>query len=142
MKIANPTDVLLLDASVWVAAKDGSDRHFGPARILAVSPEVPVAALDLTLYEVSNALGARRGQLEAARSLCRLIARRCHEDLLDVDLDLVEAALEVSQQYGLTAYDAAYVAAAERTGWTLVSTDIRDLVSKGLAVTPEAADYP
>jgi predicted nucleic acid-binding protein len=134
--------VLLLDASVWVAAKDGSDPHFGPARILAISPEVPVAALDLTLYEVSNALGVRRGQIEAATSLCRLIARRCRDDLLDVDLDLVEAALEVSQQYGLTAYDAAYVAAAERTGWTLVSIDIADLVSKGLAVTPDAANYP
>ena len=125
-----------------MAAKDGSDRHFGPARILAVSPEVPVAALDLTLYEVSNALGARQGQIEAATSLCRLITRRCRDDLLDVDLDLVEAALELSQQHALTAYDAAYVAAAERTGWTLVSTDIADLVSKGLAVTPDAADYP
>ena len=42
----------------------------------------------------------------------------------------------------LTAYDAAYVAAARRNGWTLVSADIADLVSKGLAVTPDAAVYP
>jgi predicted nucleic acid-binding protein len=134
--------VLLLDASVWVAAKDGGDRHFEPARALAVSPEVPVAALDLTLYEVSNALGVRRGHIDEAMSLCRLIARRCGGDLLSVDLDLTEAVQRVSQRYGLTAYDAAYVAAAERTGWTLVSTDVADLVSKGLAVTPDAADYP
>ncbi|HET7454450.1 MAG TPA: PIN domain-containing protein [Solirubrobacterales bacterium] len=134
--------MLLLDASVWVAAKDAGDRYFAPARALAVSPEVPVAALDLTLYEVSNALGFRRGRTEEASSVCRLIARRCRGDLLTVDLDLVEAALGCSQQHGLTAYDAAYVAAAERTGWTLVSTDIADLVSKGLAVTPDAADYP
>ncbi len=45
-------------------------------------------------------------------------------------------------EHGLSAYDAAYVAASRRDGWTLVSTDIRDLVSKGLAVTPDAADYP
>lgn len=134
--------MLLLDASVWVAAKDGGDRHFESARVLAVSPEVPVAALDLTLYEVANALGCRRGRTEVAASLCRLIARRCSGDLLRVDFDLVEAALELAQQYGLTAYDAAYVAAAERTGWTLVSADIADLVSKGLAVTPDAAVYP
>jgi predicted nucleic acid-binding protein len=101
-----------------------------------------VAALDLTFYEVSNALGVRRGHTEEAMSLCRLISRRCGGDLLSIDLDLVEAALEVSQQHGLTAYDAAYVAAAERTGWTLVSADIADLVSKGLAVTPDAAVYP
>jgi predicted nucleic acid-binding protein len=134
--------VLLLDASVWVAAKDGGDRHFEPARILAVSPEVPVAALDLTLYEVSNALGVRRERTEEAISLCRLISQRCGGDLLSVDLDLVEAALGASRQHGLTAYDAAYVAAAERTGWTLVSGDIADLVAKGLAVTPDAAVYP
>jgi predicted nucleic acid-binding protein len=134
--------VLLLDASVWVAAKDGDDRHFESARALAVSPEVPVAALDLTLYEVSNALGVRRGHTEAAMSLCRLISRRCGGDLLSIDLDLAEAALEASRQYSLTAYDAAYVAAAERTAWTLVSADIADLVSKGLAITPDAAVYP
>lgn len=134
--------MLLLDASVWVAAKDGGDRHFEPARVLAVSPEVPVAALDLTLYEVSNALGFRHGRTEEALSLCRLIARRCGGDLLNADLDLVEASLGLSRQYGLTAYDAAYVAAAERTGWTLVSADVADLVSKGLAVTPDAALYP
>jgi hypothetical protein len=32
--------------------------------------------------------------------------------------------------------------AARRHGWTLVSADIADLVSKGLAVAPDVADYP
>ena len=45
-------------------------------------------------------------------------------------------------EHGLSAYDAAYVAAARRNGWQLVSPDVRDLVSKGLAVTPDAAVYP
>lgn len=134
--------MLLLDASVWVAAKDGGDSHYEPSRVLAISPEIPVAALDLTLYEVSNALGSRRGRVEEAISLCRLIGRRCSDDLLRIDLDLAETALQASRRHGLTAYDAAYVAAAERTGWTLVSTDVADLVSKGLAVTPDSADYP
>ena len=48
----------------------------------------------------------------------------------------------MAAEHGLTAYDAAYVAAARRNGMTLVSTDIADLVSKGLAVTPDAAVYP
>ena len=42
----------------------------------------------------------------------------------------------------LSIYDAAYVAAARHSGMTLVSADIADLVSKGLAVTPGAAVYP
>lgn len=134
--------MLLLDASVWVAAKDAGDAYFERARTLAVSPGVPVAALDLTLYEVANALGKRRGHFEAALSICRLIKARSGGDLLKVDLGLIEAGLEVAADYGLTSYDAAYVAAAKRTGWTLVSTDIGDLVSKGLAITPDAADYP
>jgi predicted nucleic acid-binding protein len=134
--------MLLLDASVWIAAKDHRDRYFDPARVLAVDPARPVAALDLTLYEVANGLGARRGRREEAVDLCRLVTGRCGDDLLTIDPKLVESALEIAAEYGLTAYDAAYVAAARRHDWTLVSTDIADLVSKGLAVTPDAADYP
>ena len=55
---------------------------------------------------------------------------------------LLESALELASEHGITAYDAAYVAAAKRNDWPLVSTDVADLVSKGLAVTPDAADYP
>lgn len=134
--------MLLLDASVWVAAKDERDRYFEFARPLVLDSANPVATLDLTLYEVANGLGARRGHHAEAVQLCRLIAERCAETILPVDSFLIESALEVAAEHGLTAYDAAYVAAARRQGWTLVSTDIADLVSKGLAVTPDAADYP
>ena len=134
--------MLLLDASVWIAAKDHTDRYFESARELAVDPVRPVAALDLTLYEVANGLGARRGRQEEAVDLCRLVAGRCGERLLATDVKLIESALELAAEHGLSAYDAAYVAAARRHDWTLVSADIRDLVSKGLAVAPDAADYP
>jgi len=46
---------------------------------------------------------------------------------------------EIAVEHNLTSYDAAYVAVARRHDWTLVSTDIRDLVSQGLAITPDAA---
>ena len=59
-----------------------------------------------------------------------------------VDPELLGVAVDVAGRHQITAYDAAYVAVAQRRGWQLVSTDIRDLVSKGLAVTPDAADYP
>lgn len=91
--------MFLLDASVWIAAKDHRDRYFDAARSLAVDSDRPVAAL-------------------------------------------IKSSLEVAAEHKLTAYDAAYVAAARRFDWTLVSTDMADLVSKGLAVTPDAADYP
>lgn len=134
--------MLLLDASVWIAAKDGGDRYFEASRLLAVDPARPVAALDLTLYEVANGLGVRQGRRDVARDLCRLIAARCRDGLIAVDEGLIDSGLAIAAEHGLTAYDAAYVAAARRNGWILVSADIADLVSKGLAVAPDAADYP
>jgi predicted nucleic acid-binding protein len=134
--------VLLLDAGVWIAAKDADDRYCDAARTLVVGTGWPIASLDLTLYEVANVVGARWGHPDMAGELCRAIVARCGDRLLTVDADLIESALEVAAEHGLTAYDAAYVAAARRHGWTLVSTDIADLVSKGLAVAPDAADYP
>jgi predicted nucleic acid-binding protein len=134
--------VLLLDAGVWVAAKDADDRYYGAARELVVDTGRPVASLDLTLYEAANVVGSRWGRPDAARELCRSIVARCGDRLLAVDADLIDSALEIAAEHRLTAYDAAYVAAARRHGWTLVSADIADLVSKGLAVAPDAADYP
>jgi predicted nucleic acid-binding protein len=134
--------MLLLDAGVWVAAKDADDRYFAAARPLVLDPQHAVAALDLTLYEVANVVGARGGQRGAALELLRTIAARCGDRVVAVAPDLVESALEIASEHGLTAYDAAYVAVARDRGWTLVSTDIADLVSKGLAVAPDAADYP
>ena len=134
--------MLLLDASVWVAARDADDRHFDAARALVLDTRLPVTALDLTFYEVANVVGSRWQRLDLARELCRAIQLRCDDRIATVEVDLVDATLDVASEYGLTVYDAAYVAAARRHGWTLISTDVADLVSKGLAVTPDAADYP
>jgi predicted nucleic acid-binding protein len=133
---------LLLDASVWVASKDAEDRYCAASRALVLDQTQLVGALDLTLYEVANALGVRAGARPAAREVLATIAARCGERLLRIDPDLLDATLELAAEHGLTAYDAAYVAAAEARGWKLVSIDVADLVSKGLAVTPDAADYP
>jgi predicted nucleic acid-binding protein len=134
--------MLLLDAGVWVAAKDADDRYYDAARGLVFDVKVPVASLDLTIYEVANVVGSRWGRPDAARELCRSIPKRCGDLVLAVDADLIDAAVDIAAEHDLTAYDAAYVAAARRHDWTLVSADIADLVSKGLAVAPDAADYP
>lgn len=132
----------LVDASVWAALADPGERFHAPARELLVDSEAPLAALDLTLLEVANAVGMKMGRPQRARWLSEMVAARCGERLLRVDSAFVGAALDVAAEHGLTAYDAAYVAAGRRNGWQLVSLDVRDLVSKGLAVTPDAADYP
>jgi predicted nucleic acid-binding protein len=134
--------VLLLDAGVWIAAKDGEDRYCEAARGVTVDSDQPVAALNLTLYEVANVIGSRKGRLEEATDICRLISLRCAGRMVTADSQFIRRTVEIAAEYGLTAYDAAYVAAARRNDWILVSTDVADLVSKGLAVAPDAADYP
>ncbi len=103
---------------------------------------MPLAALDLTFYEVANAVGVQCANPAGARTLAGVMRRRCDPRLISVDAELLEVTLEVAADHGLSAYDAAYVAAARRAGWQLVSIDVRDLVSKGLAVAPDAALYP
>jgi len=138
----NRTEPVLVDASVWVAASDPDDRSHSAAAELAVAAGTPVAALDLTLYEVANVVGVREGRRTHAAHLVRLIAERCAGNLLHAHFDLLDAATGYAAEHGLSVYDAAYVAAAHSNGWQLVSLDLRDLVSKDLAVTPDAALYP
>ncbi|HEX6666742.1 MAG TPA: PIN domain-containing protein [Solirubrobacterales bacterium] len=133
----------LLDASVWVCASDPADRFHGPARALVFDFDRRLAAMDLTLYEVANALGVRRAEPREARYVTEMIVKRCSPgELVAADPELLDLATVFAHDHGLTAYDAAYVAVARSRGWTLVSADIADLVSKGLAVAPDDADYP
>jgi predicted nucleic acid-binding protein len=134
--------VHLVDASVWAAMVDPRDRYHSDALAFLGDFSHSVAVMDLTLYEIANAVGVKRGETDGAHSLVELAVARSQGRVLDVDAELTGAALSVAAEHGLTAYDAAYVAAARRNGMTLVSTDVADLVSKGLAVTPDAALYP
>jgi predicted nucleic acid-binding protein len=134
--------VLLVDASAWVTLVDSASPYREATASMIHRQARSLGALDLTLYEIANAIGVKQSNPGEAGKILRLVDVSCRDRILAVDRDLLDSALEVAAEHGLTAYDATYVAAARRHGWTLVSTDIRDLVSKGLAVTPDAADYP
>jgi predicted nucleic acid-binding protein len=101
----------------------------------------PVRVLDLTLYEVANVVTRSYRQPEQARQLVQGLVQSSAEPPLGVDVALIERGVDLMIEHKLTAYDAAYVAAARSNGWQLVSLDVRDLVSKGLAMTPDAANY-
>jgi predicted nucleic acid-binding protein len=96
-----------------------------------------VQMLDLTPYEVGNALirgraglGARQVAvvLEASREICAAIAPTAE--------DLAQAA-RLAVQHDLTFYDAAYAAVAQRRGATLATLD-RKLLASGLGLRPSA----
>ena len=73
-----------------------------------------------------------------AEELIRLVLATVGPRLVRIDADLAAAAVTASERHDLSVYDAAYVACAERRGWQLVSTDLRDLVEPGLDVAPDA----
>jgi predicted nucleic acid-binding protein len=132
--------VYLVDASVWVSLVERDSPHREAAASLVRNGGL--AALDLTLYEIGNAVGVKQGDSVEAGRVVRLLLRCCRDRVLGIDAELLDSALNLAAEHDLTAYDAAYVAAAQRNGLTLVSADIADLVSKGLAVAPDAAVYP
>lgn len=117
---------------------DRGEPFHSQANELLVDSEAAVAALDLTLFEVANAVAVKMRQPQRAEWLCELVVARCGDRLVRADSAIVAAAVSLATEHDLTAYDAAYVAVAQRNSWTLVSLDVRDLVSKGLAVTPDA----
>lgn len=130
---------LLLDSSVWLAARDDDDPFHRAAVELVRSAAArrAVAALDLTLYEVANVATTRwKAPIEGER-ITRLIVTAAGESLVRIGGDLVEQAIALAHAERLTVYDAAYVACARARGWELVSTDLADLVRPGFARTPE-----
>lgn len=130
----------LLDASVLLASEDSDDSHHASAvRLLGIRE--PLATLDLALYEVTNvAVRAWRNPGAAERLRERIAAIANDGGVVRADAELMGSAALIAEEYGISVYDAAYVAAARRVEAPLVSCDVRDLVSRGLAVLPSGVD--
>lgn len=128
---------LLLDASVWITAQDLDDAEHHSATTL-LSTAGAVWALDLTRLEVANTALRRAATIGDPSLLLEILETRCSE-IAPVDRELARRAAQIASEHGLSAYDAAYVAAARSHRCVLVSTDVRDLVSRDLAILPSTA---
>ena len=128
-----------LDASILLASEDPDDEHHRDSRRLFAGSD-PLATLDLAFYEAINvAVRAWRDQPAARRLRSRVTAVADDGGLVRVDAQLLEDAAAISDENGISVYDAAYVAAARAVSGRLVSCDVRDLVSRELAVPPRLA---
>lgn len=126
----------LLDASVLLASEDPDDDHHTDAALLLGGVD-PLATLDLAFYEVANvAVRSWRDQAAADRLRERVVAVADDGGLVRADSTLLAHAVAIAGEHGISVYDAAYVAAADHAGGQLVSCDLRDLVSRGLACLP------
>jgi len=91
------------------------------------APKASLFVPDLFYVECANILWKRTSKGEIAAS----VAQECVVQLLALDLaptptaELAERGLEIALAYGISAYDACYVALAERTNTSLLTADTR-----------------
>jgi predicted nucleic acid-binding protein len=128
--------VILVDASVLLAAEDVDDDHHNSARRL-LEAGLPLATLDLAYLEVTNVADVvwhAPAAGERLRERIDLIDR--FGTLVRVDHQLASTAASIAREFRISGYDAGYVAAARRVGARLASCDVRDLVDNQLAGLP------
>lgn len=131
--------VWFVDASVLLAREDvDDDQHEAACQLLA--GDATLVTLDLACYEVGNVAVRAWRDLRAADRLRGLVeAIAADGGLVRADEGLIANAVTIADTEGLSVYDAGYVAGAASVGAQLVSCDLRDLVSRDLAVTPRHA---
>jgi predicted nucleic acid-binding protein len=126
----------LLDASILLASEDPDDDHHRDSRRLLEGVD-PLATLDLAFYEATNvAIRSWHDRSAARRLRSRVAAVGDDGGLVRADAALLESAVGIASENGITVYDAAYVAAARALDGQLVSCNVHDLVSRGLALLP------
>ena len=115
----------VIDASVvikWFSQEEATDRAL-TVRGEHVEGKQTLVAPDLLVYEIANALRFRPG-------FTSLATARAIRDLLDLGLDLIVPSRELIRRgsemayaYGITVYDASYLALGELLGVEVITAD-------------------
>lgn len=129
-----------IDASVWVAAADSSDPRCDVSRAFLAEVarrEFRLTAPAIVLVEVGCALARRSRDTQSARRLTQAMLTSDFVSYVPVDGPLLARAFDVGTERFLRGADALYVAAAARTGGTLVSWDAEHL-TRGEGVSPDS----
>jgi len=98
---------------------------------------VALTVLDLTAYEIGNALLRGRAKVGAERVGIVLDALGEICPAIRPDVAELKLASKLAERHGLTLYDAAYAAVAQARDATLVTLD-RSLLGAGLGISPSA----
>lgn len=134
-----PAIDVVSDASValkWFHAE--GEEEVPEARALVAAHRmrnVALLVLDLTAYEVGNALmrGRAKATAEQVATVLEALADIC--PAVRPDAEDLRLASELAERHGLTIYDAAYAAVAENREATLATLD-RALLKAGLGRRP------
>ena len=136
-----PPTVVVSDASVVVKwFHETGEEDVGPSRALLdayADERIALLILDLTIYEVGNALmrGSAAATPEGVATVLDALSELCPRVALEPAERHLAAGLVTEQ--GLTYYDAAYAAVARARGALLATFD-RALLTAGLGFTPSA----
>jgi len=138
---AMPPTAVVSDASVvlkWFHESGEEDVEHARALLEAYADErIALVVLDLTTYEVGNAL--LRGPADATPDSLATVLEALGDLCPHISLEPAERRLaaDLAKHHRLTFYDAAYAAAAQsRTG--LLATFDRQLLSAGLGLHPSS----
>jgi predicted nucleic acid-binding protein len=130
--------VLTVDASVWVAALDGSDPfHRDSVRFLEAARDrrLLLHGPAIVLVETACAVARRRDDPEAALAAAATLRGISALRLLAHDSQLESGALALGARLRLRGADSYYVAVAARTGTPLITWD-GELVDRAGGLTP------
>jgi predicted nucleic acid-binding protein len=130
--------VVVVDASVWVAAADATDAFSESSRafLLALAERAaPIALPDFAELEVACALARRLGDAERGRELAARLPRAPLVTMHPLALPLARRAIEVGTARFLRAGDALYVTVAEVIEGEVVTWD-EELIQRAGALTP------
>jgi predicted nucleic acid-binding protein len=136
-----PAIDVVSDASValkWFHA--AGEEEVAESRALVAAHQaraVALLVLDLTAYEVGNALMRGRAKASAVQVATVLAALEEICPAVRPDADELRLASELAERHELTVYDAAYAAVAESREATLATLD-RALLKAGLGSRPSA----
>ena len=134
-----PTTDIVTDANValkWFHDR-GEEEGDAARKLLARhrSRTVVLHVLDLTFYEVGNALLRGRGKATASQVAVVLASLREMVLTISPDDDDLTLTTQFAETGGLTFYDAAYAAVAQRRGAILATLDHR-LLDAGFGLPP------
>jgi len=138
---AMPPTAVVSDASVvltWFHERGEEDVEPARALLEAYADErIALVVLDLTTYEVGNAL--LRGPADATPESVATVLEALGDLCPQVALEPAERRLaaDLAKEHALTFYDAAYAAAARSRAGLLATFD-RQLLSAGLGLRPSA----
>lgn len=131
---------LVIDASVWVAAADATDRHADASRdflSVVTARGVALAVPDFAELEVACALARRMRDGDRGQALARRMVESPVVTPHIIPSSLMRRAIETGGRRLLRGGDAIYAALAEDTGGELISWD-EELIQRAGAITPLA----